>query len=61
MDEQESIDNSWVDPVIQTLIKLGIPVTRENYLEMAYPEGLPDEWTAELEAELPDELQNNAE
>ena len=30
----------------------GIPMTRQNYLQIAYPTGLP-EWTAELEAELP--------
>jgi hypothetical protein len=33
-----------------------IPVTRENYIEMAYPEGLPEEWAAELEADLPEAL-----
>jgi hypothetical protein len=38
------------------MIRLGIPVTRENYKEMAYPEGLPEEWTAELEANLPNAL-----
>lgn len=49
------------DPVVQTLLKGGFPVTRENYLELAYPEGLPDEWTAELEAELPSELRLDTE
>lgn len=45
------------DPVIAAMIKLAIPITRENYLEIAYLEGLPEEWTAELEAELPEPLQ----
>lgn len=45
------------DPVIATMIKLAIPITRDNYLEIAYLEGLPEEWTAELEAALPEPLQ----
>ena len=35
----------------------GIPVTRENYIATNLGEPLP-EWTAELEAELPEELQD---
>jgi len=36
----------------------GIPVTRENYyIAMNWGEPVP-EWTAELEAELPEELQD---
>jgi hypothetical protein len=34
----------------------GIPLTRENYLDLAYPDGLPEPWTAELEGQLPTEL-----
>ena len=34
-----------------------IPVTRENYIAAAWGEPLP-EWTRELEAELPEELQD---
>lgn len=34
-----------------------IVVTREKYLSLAYPDGLPAEWTAELEAQLPRSLQ----
>jgi hypothetical protein len=33
-------------------------VTRETYLALAYPDNMPDPWTAELELELPDELQD---
>ena len=32
----------------------GIPLTRKNFLDLAYPDGLPKEWTQELEMELPD-------
>lgn len=61
MKAQGGIDSNSLDPVIQTLIKLGTPVTRKSYLEIAYPEGLPNEWTADLEAELPEELQYHEE
>ena len=45
------------DFVLSLLKKFNLPVTRENYLGLAYPEGLPDEWGAENEAELPPEIQ----
>jgi hypothetical protein len=35
---------------------LGIPVTRQGFLNLAYPEGLPDPWTAEDEEGLPPQL-----
>jgi hypothetical protein len=44
------------DVVVQLLLENGIPITRRNYLDLAYPDGLP-EWGAELEAELPRQLQ----
>jgi hypothetical protein len=34
----------------------GIPITRENYLHIAYFGDVPDPWGAELEAELPPQL-----
>jgi hypothetical protein len=34
------------------MIKHGIPLTRQNWLEMSYPTGIP-EWLAELESEVP--------
>jgi hypothetical protein len=34
-----------------------VPVTRENCLVLAYPGGPPEPWPAELEVELPVELQ----
>ena len=45
------------DPLVAMMKRDGIPVTRQNYLQMAYPTGLP-EWSAELEAEMPPELQD---
>lgn len=45
------------DELIALMRETGIPVTRENYIEVAWGEPLP-EWNAELEAELPDALQD---
>jgi hypothetical protein len=44
------------DPVLQHLESLQIPLTRENYLQAAYPLGLPESWSAEDEASLPHEI-----
>lgn len=57
---EDSNSSLGTDPMVQTLIKLGIPVTRENYLEIAYPKGLPEEWTAEHETELPEGPEESA-
>lgn len=44
------------DLIVDYLQKIGLPVTRENYLAFAYPEGLPEDYGAENEEELPEEL-----
>jgi hypothetical protein len=44
------------DFVLDLLKKFGLPLTRENYLGLAYPEGLPEGWGAEGEAGLPEEI-----
>lgn len=44
------------DFVMQALAKHGIPLTRENYLGLAYPEGLPEGWSAVDELSLPPEI-----
>ena len=44
------------DYVLSLLKQFNLPLTRENYLGLAYPEGLPQEWGAENEAELPQEI-----
>lgn len=49
--------NGSDDPIVEYLEEIGVPVTRENYLNFAYPDGLPEDYGAELEAELPPELQ----
>lgn len=40
------------DVVLAAMIKHGVPLTRENWLKMAYPGGVPP-LTAELESEVP--------
>lgn len=47
------------DLLVEYMIKKGIHLTRENYLDMAYPEGAPDPMPAELEAMLPEIFQKN--
>lgn len=46
------------DPMLDHLLKQG-PVTRESYLEYAYPEGVPDPLEAEEEAALPRPLRED--
>ena len=45
------------DGTVQLLKKYGIPVTRENYLRLAFAGNPPDELDGEIEAELPRFLQ----
>ena len=42
--KQEPLDGT--DPMLVTMKKYGITLTRRNYLEMCYPDGFPDPWTA---------------
>ena len=44
------------DHVLLLLKKFNLPLTRENYLGLAYPDGLPEDWGAEGEAGLPEEI-----
>jgi hypothetical protein len=53
----ESATPSGGDETLELLQEYKIPVTRENYLHLAYF-GKPPPWTAELEAELPEQLQD---
>jgi hypothetical protein len=48
--------HSEQDHVLDLLRQFNIPLTRENYLDLAYPEGLPDDWGSEGEACLPIEI-----
>jgi hypothetical protein len=45
------------DRALALVREAGIPVTRENYIATNWGEPIP-EWTAELGAELPEELQD---
>lgn len=58
MQQAESMPQSGSGPdyVLELLQKFNLPLTRENYLGLAYPEGLPAEWGAENEVELPQEI-----
>lgn len=44
------------DPLVAVMKQRGIPLTRENWLKLAYPEGAPDPMPAEALAEIPPEL-----
>ena len=55
-DGSETEKTEQPDPVLQHLENLHLPLTRENYLEVAYPMGLPEGWSQEDEASLPHEI-----
>jgi hypothetical protein len=42
-----------LDYVVQLLQKFNLPLTRENYLELAYPEGVPEDLD---ETTLPEQI-----
>ena len=44
------------DGYIRMLKRNNIPVTRENYLGLVYPDGVPEDFGAELEMELPEQF-----
>lgn len=46
-----------IDDVLELMDRAGIPHTREDYIALAWGEPLP-EWTADLESELPEDLQD---
>jgi hypothetical protein len=48
-----------VEMVLEHMKKLGVPLTRENYLFWAYLGAPPEELGPEEEAELPEEFQLN--
>ena len=45
------------DAVLEAMLSSGEPLTRDTYLELAYPDNLPDDWGPELEGELPPPFQ----
>lgn len=52
-----SIPLTGSDPLLELMKAQGTPLTRQNYLALAYPQGAPDPLPAELELGLPPELQ----
>ena len=46
-----------MDVVLEKMKALGLPMTREVYLELAYFGNSPDELGPEEEAELPEQFQ----
>ena len=47
------------DHVLDLLRQFNMPVTRKNYLDLAYPDGLPADWGAEGEAGLPEKIRQS--
>ena len=45
------------DPIVEAVKILNLPMTRQNYLELSYPEGIPES-SAELEENLPEEIRS---
>ena len=44
------------DIVLQLMIEKGVPLTRENYLHIAYMGNPPEEIGGEIEASIPKEI-----
>ena len=52
------MENAMTDePLMRLMKKYDIPLTRENYLRLAYMGEVPEQLSAEQEADLPVELQ----
>lgn len=44
------------DLILESMKKHGIPVTWDNYLGLAYPDGLPEDYGHEQHMQLPEEI-----
>ena len=44
------------DFIIEAMKRDGIEVNRQNYLDFIFPDGIPEDYGAELEAEMPEQL-----
>jgi len=49
-----------MDEIIKQLKQHGIPINRDNYLDVAYMGNPPEKLSAEQLAELPEEIQTEA-
>ena len=56
VNKEDFVHQAGKDPILEALEALSLPLTRENYLALSYPEEVP-EITAEMEAELPEQIQ----
>jgi hypothetical protein len=54
----EIIEFPQNDLVVQLMHRGNVPMTRENYLLIAYFGDMPEEWTSAHEDELPRDLQD---
>ena len=55
---RESPPRPGLDSVKAHLKERGIPLSRESYLKVAYPDGAPNPMPAELEMMLPAEIRS---
>ena len=55
--KEDFIIKAGQDPIIEALKVLNLPLTRQNYLELSYPDGIPES-SAELEDGLPEEIRS---
>lgn len=47
-----------MDPILRAMMRSGVPLTRDNYIDLKYGrEDMPLEWTEEHEAALPHPFQ----
>ena len=44
------------DPVLEYMLAKKLPLTREHYLALNYPDGVPNPMPGELEMEIPQQL-----
>ena len=54
---EDFIIKAGQDPIIEALKVLNLPLSRENYLDLSYPDGMPES-SAELEESLPEEFRS---
>lgn len=52
LDNERQKRHFTFDPLVSVMQYYGLALTRDNYLALAYPDGLP-EWNTDLESLLP--------
>ena len=55
--KEDFIIKAGKEPIIEALKVLNLPLTRQNYLELSYSDGIPES-SAELEESLPENLRS---